>query len=234
MRSIIVNFLIFNLAILANVFGQTNQNNSFLPQQISGQPFINSYLAYDHSPFFKDNWVKGSVTLNSGIEFNDLNLKFDMFQNKLIYFNTYNKAMVIIDDDIIESFKLTDDLGETEVFKKISIDKNDARKDKYYSIIVEDSITLVVLYEAFIDNYTSANPGTKKIGSFENKKHFLYLQNHELHALPRFRPALFRLFPDIKSELKTYVRKNHLKVHNKSDLNMIFIEINRLNKIEKI
>jgi hypothetical protein len=230
MRSIIIYISALILAPGISVWGQKNQYNSFLPQQITGQTFVNAYLGYDNSPFFKGDWVKGSLILDSGLEFTDLNLKFDMFQNKLLYFNTFNKAVVVIDDDIIQSFKLIDEFGETELFKKLSIDKNDTRKDRYYSVIVEDSISLVVLYEAFIDNYTNANPGSRKIGSFEQKKHFLYLKDHELYSLPRFRPGLYKLFPRIKTELKIYIRKNHLKMRKKEDLKLIFIEINRLQR----
>jgi hypothetical protein len=222
--------LLLAISISFSVNAQGDKYRKTASQHITGEPFIIYYMMYDQQPFYEGDWVNGSVTLLSGDEYTDMNLKFDMYKNQLLYFNSTNKSIVIIDNEIIKSFTLTNNLGKTEVFKKFKTRVIGEMVEKYYSVLIEDSINLVLKHESYIESYPYANPASKKIGKFISKSKFCYIYNNEIYNLPKFKFRLYRSFPKIKNELKLYIRQNHLKIKRQEDLVKIFTEINRLSK----
>jgi hypothetical protein len=227
--------LILVISICFSVNAQGDKYRKTATQHLTGEPFIIYYMMYDQLPFYEGDWVNGSVTLLSGDEYKDMNLKFDMYKNQLLYFNSTNKSIVVIDNEIIRSFTLTSKLGKTEVFKRYKTRVIGEMVEKYYSVLVEDSISLVLKHESLIENYPYANPASKKIGKFIYKQKYCFIVNQELHTLPKSKYRLYQSFPSIKDDLKHFIHQKHLKLKRQDDLIQIFKEINLLkrNKCQK-
>lgn len=226
--------ILFALIVISsfsfNAIAQDSINQQIALQYITGEPFRIYYMMYEEQPFYQNDWVKGSVTLLSDDVYADLNLKFDMYKNQLLYYNSKNKTIAVIDNNIIKSFTLVNHFGQSEIFKKYKTKMGLDVIEKFYAVLVEDSINLVINHESFIETYPYASPASKKIGKFVYKAKYGYIINQQFHTIPKTRLRLYQSFPKIKNELKHFARQNHVRMGRQEDLILIFKEINRLNR----
>lgn len=64
---------------------------------INGEPFVGSKFSkvVEGSPFFKDEWMKGSITLDKGKQYHNLSLKVNLLDGTLILLNDKNVEIEI-------------------------------------------------------------------------------------------------------------------------------------------
>jgi hypothetical protein len=64
---------------------------------INGEPFVGSKFSkvVEGSPFFKDEWMKGSVTLQQGKQYHNLSLKVNLLEGSVIFLNDKNVEIEI-------------------------------------------------------------------------------------------------------------------------------------------
>lgn len=215
-----------------NITVQGQTYRKMASQYITGEPYINYYSKYDGSPFYDGDWVKGSLILTSGEEYKNIDIKLDLFKNQLVYFNDVYSSLVVIDNKIIDHFSVTNKLNEHETFIKYKTYYMGQLTDRFYSLLVEDSIDLVVSYPIILHTYSNASPKDSKIGKFTCRKRYSYIINHELYNIPKSKYRLLKSFMNIRTQLNFYIRQNHLKLRKQDDLILIFKEINRLNSIQ--
>lgn len=74
-----------------------NLSGQGLYYAINGEPFVGSKFSkvVEGSPFFKDEWMKGSVTLNQGKQYHNLSLKVNLLEGTLIFLNDKNVEIEI-------------------------------------------------------------------------------------------------------------------------------------------
>jgi hypothetical protein len=85
---------------------------------INGEPFVGSKFSkvVEGSPFFKDEWMKGSVTLNQGKQYHNLSLKVNLLEGTVIFLNDKNVEIEITTP--IKEVTLTD-IMKGDVFRFI-------------------------------------------------------------------------------------------------------------------
>src|SRR5215208_3030005 len=63
---------------------------------VGGTPFVNAKFAkvVSGSPYFYEDWLKGSVIMNGGKEYAGLSLKLDLVDNELHYLDAAGNEMI--------------------------------------------------------------------------------------------------------------------------------------------
>src|SRR5215471_11473236 len=60
---------------------------------VSGTPFINTKFVrvVQGSPYFRDQWLKGSVTVNGGKEYSNILFKLELIDNQVHFTDSTNR-----------------------------------------------------------------------------------------------------------------------------------------------
>ena len=215
-----------SLAMTASAQGKMTKKSAI--QHITGEPFVHYYAMFDGVPFYRGDWLTGSVTMKSGETYSDLQLRYDDFKDDLIYQNNVTNSVIIIDKNTIEQFTLMLQNGKEETFKPLEHKNLSNQSGRYFAIILEDSLSVIKKYEAKEEQYSNANMTLKKTGAFVQKESRYTWDGNELKAVPRFRRLLLRQYPQHKDELRKFFFHNHIRMKNDDDVRLLYEEVNKL------
>lgn len=215
-------------ALIADAQGSLTRKSAI--QHISGEPFVHYYASFDGVPFYRGDWLTGSVTMKSGETYNGLQLRYDDYKDDLIYQNDITNNVIIIDKNSIAQFCLTLPNGKIETFKLIEHQNLKDFNGSYFAIILEDSLSVIKKYQAKEERYSNVNMTLKKTGAFVQKESRYTWDGNELKGVPRFRRMILRQYPQYKEELRKFLFHNHIRMKNDDDVRLLYEEINRLER----
>lgn len=215
-------------ALIADAQGSLTRKSAI--QHITGEPFVHYYAFFDGVPFYRGDWLTGSVTMKSGETYNGLQLRYDDYKDDLIYQNDITNNVIIIDKNSIAQFCLTLPNGKIETFKLIEHQNLKDFSGSYFAIILEDSLSVIKKYQAKEERYSNVNMTLKKTGAFVQKESRYTWDGNVLKGVPRFRRMILRQYPQYKEELRKFIFHNHIRMKNDDDVRLLYEEINRLER----
>ncbi len=224
----ILTIICIAAALIADAQGSLTRKSAI--QHITGEPFVHYYASFDGVPFYRGDWLTGSVTMKSGETYNGLQLRYDDYKDDLIYQNDVTNNVIIIDKKSIAQFCLTLPNGKIETFKLIEHQNLKDFNGSYFAIILEDSLSVIKKYQAKEERYSNVNMTLKKTGAFVQKESRYTWDGNELKGVPRFPRMILRQYPQYKEELRKFLFHNHIRMKNDDDVRLLYEEINRLER----
>lgn len=228
------SILFLQITILAfstlNAQEKCNENYKNLP--LSGDLYDYYYKQYRGTPHFKDKSFSGKVKLISGDVFSGLDLNYDIYLDELIYFNPVLQRVIKLDKESIVEFWLEPDNGES--YHIVNFHETDSSKvnSGFLFMLINDTVSLVSKKQKQIDQDNNASKSSGIVGDFVQKDSWYYVQNNTYIQLPKSWRVLYKQFPGIKKELRSFVKSNRYKIKKEYQLMAVFREINRLSKID--
>ena len=216
----ILTIICIAAALIADAQGSLTRKSAI--QHITGEPFVHYYASFDGVPFYRGDWLTGSVTMKSGETYNGLQLRYDDYKDDLIYQNDITNNVIIIDKNSIAQFCLTLPNGKIETFKLIEHQNLKDFNGSYFAIILEDSLSVIKKYQAKEERYSNVNMTLKKTGAFVQKESRYTWDGNELKGVPRFRRMILRQYPQYKEELRKFFFHNHIRMKNDDDVRLLY------------
>jgi len=224
----------FLFALITVIIGKAPlnaQDNCTEPvriQHLTGELFQSYFMQYKGTPFYGDDWFDGSVQLIGGEIYENVKLRYDIYKDALHYYNPKLRRVVLLDKESVSAFWFNQAFPEShkKVVNFITTDTTVA--SGFYFQLLNDSVSLYLKARKRIDAQISCYPADGKLGVFYEKQFYFYQVNQSLHKLSLSRRNVLKQFPEIASELKHFIHKNHLKPKIPAHLIQIFEEINRL------
>lgn len=186
-----------------------NQQDTLKENQIlyNGKLWKNLYynIMEDQYLFSKD-YLKGSLTIN-GESFRNISLKYDIYNDEIT--TPSNLGIVLqLTKERIDSFTL-DFQNRTYRFAKIQEDTLKSYKG-YFNVLYKGNCALYVKYKKEIELLAV----DRKWDMFY-QTHRIYFENHNIIYSVSGKGDLLRILSANKDQLKSYIKKNKLKVSKK-------------------
>lgn len=186
---------------------------------------------YDQQCYLLESWAIGNVVFNSGYEFKDKEMKYDLYRNQLEVMSEDSVIKIIPWDNVL-AFKLRSGRqGNYRYFCSSKSFKNNASFQRgFYEVLNEgDSINLLRYWETeeILPNYNpSLDIGNKEVVIYK-KSFFCFSKDLKLYELSKRKKRFFDsleenlgLSKKSISQLRKYDRKTD------EDLKKIFEVIN--------
>jgi len=163
-----------------------------------------------HPYYIDENWKTGFVIID-GILFDNLLLKYDVFENKLVL-NTTNisKSAVLLCLNLEKTKRFGMNGRNFIPFPP----EKDTPEPRFSESVVDDTLSFLILKRKDLKV-----EGGSVDYSYETYEDFYLLYNNELVKF-RNRRTLFSLFPDLKDALKKYIRRENLTFIKKRSGNL--------------
>lgn len=197
-----------------------NSHSCITPQDVTDKQLLFNGVVWrnlyphvrGHQFLFTNDFINGSVTIE-GKQFRDLRLKYDIFNDQILSINEKN-IMIQLNKEMVDSFTL--DYGNrTYRFGKVEIDSLDNPRG-YVNILCEGPLTLVVRLRKEIMLHAVEN--TYDMFSQSQK---IYVKKEGFFHPVTFRNDLFRLFGDLKPEMKDYIRSKNIRISIKDPVTIV-------------
>jgi hypothetical protein len=183
---------------------------------VGGTPFVNAKYArvVSGSPFFSEDWQKGSVIMNGGKEYAGLSLKLDLLNNELHYLDQAGAEMVATSE--IQKVILFEEITQ-RVFSFVNSSfinsENTASKKQWCLVLSEGNTPLFKNFNKTIREDKPYNSATIEQHIDTSPRYFILYKNSFIE-IKKIKDAP-DILADKKEQLVKFIKDNNLK--NKTD-----------------
>lgn len=201
---------------------QLNDSSNRLQGKLMGKVYYISALA--NSKFlYPSEWIDGAVTLKDGDTYENMKLRYHVYEDELIAYNKNNNTLYFVEKELVKSFSFEED-GKTRIFLKLSRAKGNG-KQQYFEELYSGTLSLLVfryMYEHKVSPYLD-KLGTMRDTEYRLQSEFyLYSENRPPQKILPKRRALLNTFPENKKEIKKVLRRNGLYIKEQQSMIQAF------------
>jgi hypothetical protein len=185
---------------------------------VNGEPFSVTKFAkvVEGSPFFKEEWIRGTVVTNSGIEYGNVPLRLNLLENK-IHFQDDKEQEMIANTPIWE-VKLTDSSSGITYSFVHSAYLGRAKNSELRCWLLILQTGHIGLYKQFYKTVSESRPygAATTEQRIKTVARYYVLKDSEIKPAKKWQ-NLLDLFSDRKADIQEYINKNQLKGKSESD-----------------
>jgi hypothetical protein len=201
-------------------------SQNLLQDPVTGRTFNSEkYSGIKGSPFFFEDWIKGSATVPNGT-YRNLELKLDSYNNTVLF--KRNDVGIEFAEPVI-SFILMPNPADSSTYLKFrrGLSGSTVKPDQYVQVIGEGRISVYRSDMKLMADVNQINEGV--IRTFTNSTRYYVLKEDHLQPLKLNKKDVFELMNDKEKELELYISQNNLSTKKEQDLARIIQYYNSLN-----
>lgn len=167
------------------------------------------------SPYLNDEFINGTIFTTSKMQFQNIPLRYNIYNDNLEFKTPENKVMGIAAPEIIERVEF----GEFKlVYLPYSILKKINRG--FFKELVFNHVSLYSKAEIAYEKATepAAYQDAKPAKFLERPNTYFLRIEKEAAILITNKKELIELFPKYHNEVETYIKKNKIKIKNEDQL----------------
>lgn len=184
--------------------------------------FDNRYEGVKGSQFYHENWTEGKVVFESGRIAENIQLKYNMYEDELLILQPETGA-IYVDKNNVSSFAINQSgLEKQEWFIKYPHPKKDGAT-QYFRVVFHGKINLLEYNKIVFEkaNYEGGYSNDKRYDEFKNFKTYYYAAASP-QKLKTSAGGVAKIFPEKQSEIKKFIIENLLDCRKLEDLVRVF------------
>lgn len=185
-----------------------NQTSNRLQGKLTGEIYyLNAAEGKYH--FYHDRWYEGTIVLTDGDVYKNMRLRYMSFRDKLVAYNDANRALFIVDKDIVDTFYI-DSENVKQTFVRLKSDIS-PKGNHYYEVLYSGTRSLLVYH---IIKEKKTRPYKNELGILsdieyeQDREYYLYSEATGFERVRMGRQSFYSIFPEHKKEIKRILRKN--------------------------
>jgi hypothetical protein len=214
------------IAILVSILGfqyvnaQENLASKVFPEHkyypLKGKVSYKLYPQVKGNPYLMKDWIVGDIYLTNGKILKSVQLKFDIYSHDLLVYHEYHRRVILLESESVDHFSFENDgrkyiFSNQKTIRKLKL----GRKQFFIELLLEDRISLYKLH--FNEIVPLRTPKMPYLDEFVRGQAYYIVQKGQWIDIKLRRSALFKQFPEFKSQLKQYTRKNKLRLRKEKD-----------------
>lgn len=186
---------------------------------------LGEYVDVQGSPFYKTDWLKGTITVASGKSYVDVDLKYDQLKDQ-VYVKGPNGAPMLLNDKVIE-FKFSDPgiAGVSNSFKSGFTGIPGTTANAYFEVLANGKIQLLKKSSKIIQENKEYNSASSTKTFMETAKYYLLVDN-KATLIKKDKKSIGSALPDKQVELDNYIKENNLNLKEDADLSKLITYAN--------
>ena len=204
---------IFTVVMLSCIFFVESKAQQYV-QDISGSPITEKGLSeVAGSPYFKDSFLKGSIVLVNKTKYENLFLKVDELNEKLIYRKT-------MDDVSMEALQKVSNfsvqLPNLEQVEFINLGKENL--NDFYQVLVTGKMALLKKNKKSLLETVAYNSKSSEKYIKSSQEYYVLDSQNKLTSIKKSEKDFANNFSDKKNEILNYISKQKVNSKKEEDL----------------
>ena len=195
---------------------------------IGGQPFVSAKFArlVEGTPYFRDEWMKGNVILNGGVQYPGIYFKLDLFDNEVHYRDQKGNDMIATSR--IQKVLLFDSVSQ-QVFNFINGEfiQSNHRVRGWYEVLSQGKVWLFKKYNKQLQESKPYGSATIEQSIFTSNSYYV-LYNGTCTEIKKMKD-LPGILDDKKDKIAQYIKTNNLSGKTDADFENVINYYNGLN-----
>jgi hypothetical protein len=176
------------------------------------------YEGIKGTPYLFNQWKQGNIYLNDNTYINDVNIKYNIYTDDVLYLHSKSGDSLIIDRSLINSFEITDDnSGNLVLFKEISLrpDKND--KSTFVKVLYDGKSKFIIKYtKTFIKaDYKGAYSAGRKYDEYiDDYQYYIITNSTDPVKIKLNKKSVAKALSDKEDKIQSYLNEHHLNLND--------------------
>lgn len=214
------------VAALLTVFIALQAQGQVMLIDINGVPYTDrNTVDLGGSPFFNDEFLKGSITLDDKSVFKGIFLRYDLETDQLVYRKSISSNSMLPNGKVI-GFTIEQPNGIAANFKGVF--KGDD-KDGFYQLLLEGNNSLLKKVKKKVVERVEYNSSSKDKTMSTITNYFIQKPSGDIELVKADKKSFIKVFGK-ESEINDFISKQNLNLKNESDMVKLVSYINSLEK----
>lgn len=185
------------------------------------------YADVSGSPYLFEEWSNGSVKTKSGKVYNDLQLKYNILTQMLMFKNEEGESFSFVDP--LQEFQITQKQGDAPKVFVSGLPKTDEITDNsFLQKIAGGKISLFKRYHVDLNQSSGGYGAQKGEKSFITSFTYYILRDNVLKKISLSKKTLTSILPGIETEIYNFIREKKIDLKKDNDLKKLFDFANNL------
>jgi hypothetical protein len=180
---------------------------------VSGEPFVSAKFTklVDGTPYFRNDWLKGNVTLGEGQQFAGVYIKLDLYNNEVHYRNENGGELIATSP--IQKVILFDTAAQ-QVFSFVngSFIESNSPLSGWYQLLVDGKILLLKKSDKKLEEEKPYGSATVEQSIVSLPRHYVLI-NKNLTEIKKLKD-LPDILIDKKEEIVSYIKSRKFSKKN--------------------
>lgn len=167
------------------------------------------------SPYFNDEFTKGTIFTYQQIQYNDVPLRYNIYNDEMEFQSPDNQILAIAAPEIVEKAVI----GE-HTFSNIPYKLGNKVKRAYFVLLSEGKVSLYarqeVLYQKPKEAAAYKDPEPAKL--IERPETYYLRLNQQAAVKVESRKDLRNFFPDHQRQIEDFIKENRIKPNSKEKM----------------
>jgi hypothetical protein len=211
MRYVCLIFIIF--VGYTNTFSQVASSQLIDP--VTSRVFdIGRYAEINGTPFYKDEWLKGSIVVTAG-RYNDLKLKIDLYKNQLLFLKDDVQYEFVEDLKGVVLMPKPEDSTSYLYFEK-GISGPALKPDQFVQVLALGKASLYRSDLKLLAEMNEINKGVVKY--FNNSPRYFISTGGQVKIVKPGKKDVIEAIGDKAEALEQYCEQNHLSLKKEKEM----------------
>ncbi len=176
------------------------------------------YEGIKGTPYLFNEWKQGNIYLNDNTYINDVNIKYNIYTDDVLYLHRKSGDSLIIDRSLINSFEITDDnSGNLVLFKEISLrpDKND--KSTFVKVLYDGKSKFIIKYtKTFIKaDYKGAYSAGRKYDEYiDDYQYYIITNSTDPVKIKLNKKSVVKALSDKEVKIQPFLNEHRLNLND--------------------
>jgi hypothetical protein len=175
------------------------------------------------TPYFLPDWAKGQIEMVAGLNYTNVPLKFNAYQQQLVLLRTWaGNDSIIVDAGQVKKFTLKSNEGQTYLFKRFPLAKtgDQTLQNGYFLVLYEGKTALLKRITKTFKQADYKNPYSIDVRYDSFRDAFTYYLLKSDQTLTKFKlsgKSIIDVLGDRQDELKTFIKQENLNFKTDND-----------------
>jgi hypothetical protein len=202
-------------------------SNTWLMNEVNSRNALNAYKSIAGNPYLNLHFKKGTLVSKNNTRFTNVPLRYNVYTDNIEYKSPENKIYNLNHPTRDEFYQI----GDTTFIYSPFYKKNKKLGSGYFQLLESGKKAKALLrYSVYIKPFEQAKPYTpEKPTRFSGKIETFYVKIGSHPAQPVYgKKSLLNLFPDQKSKLLQFIKKEHINTQKEAGFVKIIAYYNSL------
>ncbi len=203
-----------------------NSNNSRNPALYDITEKIKNFKSEENilgHPYLVDYWQKGEVKDVKGNKYGNMDLKYNLKDNQLIYKDLTTGDSTVLKNSMVQEFVIFAGNDSVTVFKNFTDRNVKGATIGFCQIIYDKGKSKLIKQRSKViirqDGTSPASNANTESGAYRLlESYYLAKNNGKFCKLKNNQKSLLRCFDEYQNDLKSYIKKEKLNVKKQQDL----------------
>jgi hypothetical protein len=209
--------------------GRVNWDDQFIIVDKNGGSFHSYYEGIEGNPFFIENFRSSTIKLVSGLEFNNVTARLDLYKQIVQVKLNGDTAKMILPGNITEIifYDTVQSLPFEYKFQTGYPEIDNLSRNNFYQVLSDGKVTLLKSSIKKINKIKNEMSGETSSQFDMYEDHYLYVK-YEMKRVKKDKEYLLDLLADKRKELETYITTQKMNFKSMDSIKKLIDHYNSL------